>query len=144
MTYVRTIGRGFTFDDPDTMAWLTTVISSIIYLVYYVQMNVDPLQYNTNWLYTYGDIVYFIGACYFICAALRDDNWFWFLPFAGQYRIASGKVQVESTRRLPMHGKPAILITTPCKPCVRRRRIEKTQENRETNFLTSYIQLNRF
>ena len=50
-TYVRTLGRGFTLDDPDTIAWLATTISSIIYLVYNIQINVDPEQYGTNMLY---------------------------------------------------------------------------------------------
>ncbi|CAF0966581.1 unnamed protein product [Didymodactylos carnosus] len=72
-TYTRTLGRGFTLDDPDTI-------------------NVYPDQYGTNYLYTNGDILYFVGACYYIFACLRDDGWFWFMPFAGQYRIASGKL----------------------------------------------------
>ncbi|CAF1405409.1 unnamed protein product [Adineta steineri] len=117
MTYVRTLGRGFTLDDPDTVAWLATTISSIIYMIYNIQINVQPEQYGTNLLYTYGDIVYFVGACYYIFATLRDENWFWFLPLSGQYGVAPGRVQVESTKSLPTYGKPTILITDLCKRC---------------------------
>jgi hypothetical protein len=121
MTYVRTLGRGFTLDDPDTIAWLATTTSSIIYFVYNIQINIYPEQYGTNLLYTYGDIVYFVGACYYLFAELRDDNWFWFLPLSGQYGVAAGRIQIETTKSLPSYGKPIILMTRPCK----RRRILK-------------------
>ena len=114
MTYIRTLGRGFTLDDPDTIAWSATTISSFIYIIYNVQINVSPEQYGTNFLYTYGDIVYFVGSCFYIFAALRDDHWFWFLPLSGQYGVAAGKVQTGSTRSLPIYGKPVILMTRPC------------------------------
>lgn len=113
MTYVRSLGRGFTFDDPDTTAFLTTTASSIIYFVYNVQINIFPEQYGSNLLYQYGDMLYFIGACYYVVAALRDENCFWFLPLAGQYGVAPGRVQVE-TKALPQYGKAAVLITDIC------------------------------
>ncbi|CAF3033736.1 unnamed protein product [Rotaria socialis] len=112
MTYTRTLGRGFTLDDPDVIAFSCTSISSIIYIVYNIQINVDPLQYGTNTLYTYGDIVYFVGACYYIFACLRDDNWFWFLPLSGQYGVAAGRIRVE-TKDLPQIGRPVVLMTDP-------------------------------
>ncbi len=118
MTYIRTLGHGFSLDDPDTIAYLSTTIASIIYFVYNIQINVDPGQYGTNYLYTYADILYFIGACYYIFAALRDDSWFWFLPFAGQYGVAPGRVKTEATKVLPSQGKPIVLMTD---PCIRRR-----------------------
>ena len=121
MTYVRTLGRGFTLDDPDTIAWLATTISSIIYFIYNIQINVQPEQYGTNLLYTYADIVYFVGACYYIFATLRDDNWFWFLPFAGQYRVAPGKIQIETSRALPTYGKPVVLMISPCKRLLKKK-----------------------
>jgi hypothetical protein len=115
MTYTRTLGRGFTLDDPDTIAWAATTISSFVYMVYNIQINVDPEQYGTNTLYTNGDIVYFVGSCYYIFAALRDENWFWFLPVAGQYRVAPGKIHIDTKRPLPIYGKPPILMKLPCK-----------------------------
>ncbi|CAF1258055.1 unnamed protein product [Rotaria magnacalcarata] len=114
MTYTRTLGHGFTLDDPDFIAFSCTSISSIIYIVYNIQINVDPLQYGTNYLYTYGDIVYFVGSCYYIFACLRDDNWFWFLPLSGQYGIAPGRIRVE-TKDLPQIGRPVVLMIDPCR-----------------------------
>jgi len=115
MTYIRTPGRGFTLDDPDTIAWLSTTISSIIYFIYNIQINLHPEQYETNYLYTYGDILYFVGACYYIFAALRDDNWFWFMPVTGQYGIATGRAKFDSNEPLPRFGKTPVLMISPCK-----------------------------
>jgi len=125
LTYIRTLGRGFTLDDPDTIAWLATSISSVIYMVYNIQINVQPEQYGTNFLYTYGDIVYFVGSCFYIFAALRDENCFWFLPVSGQYGIAPGRIEIETNRSLPAFGKPPILMTRLCKPCQRKNEIKK-------------------
>ena len=118
MTYTRCLGRGFTFDDPDTTAYLTTVISSFIYLLYNIQINCIPEQYGNNLLYKYGDVLYFIGACYYILAALRDENCFWFLPVAGQYGIAVEQIQTRG-KILPQYGKSPVLITNIC--CTRQR-----------------------
>jgi hypothetical protein len=115
MTYIRTLGHGFSLDDPDTIAYLSTTIASIIYFIYNIQINAHPEQYGTNYLYTYGDILYFIGACYYIFAALRDDHWFWFLPMCGQYRVAPGKIHIETTKILPSSGKPIRLMIDPCR-----------------------------
>lgn len=129
MTYVRTPGRGFTLDDPDTIAWLCTTISSIIYIVYNTTVLVHPEQYGTNFLYTYADILYFIGACFYVFAALRDENWFWFLPVTDQYGIASGRVKIECEKPLPRFGKPPVLITSPCRKCVQRKNVVKNKDN---------------
>ncbi len=129
MTYIRTLGRGFTLDDPDTVAWLATTISSFIYIVYNIQINVSPEQYGSNYLYTYGDIVYFVGSCFYVFAVLRDDHWFWFLPMAGQYGVAPGRIQIESTKSLPEFGKPVILMTRPCKR--RRAKIEISKKQQQ-------------
>ncbi|CAF3907685.1 unnamed protein product, partial [Rotaria sordida] len=110
MTYTRTIGRGFTFDDPDTMAYLATTSNTFMYFVYNLQMNIHPERYGTNLLYIYADILGFIGSVYYIFAALRDDSWFWFLPLAGQYGVAAGRVRIE-TKDLPKYGLTNILIT---------------------------------
>ena len=129
MTYIRTPGRGFTMDDPDTIAFTSTTIASIIYFIYNIQINVSPEQYGTNFLYTYGDILYFIGSCYYIFATLRDDHWFWFLPLAGQYGVAPGRVQIETTKILPAYGKPTVLMTDPCM----RRRGNDTMQQKDGN-----------
>ena len=61
-TYTRTIGRGYTLDDPDTIAYILTTLSSFIYITYNIQIITDVTQYGTNTIYYYGDIIYFIGA----------------------------------------------------------------------------------
>ena len=123
LTYIRTLGRGFSLDDPDTIAYLCTTIASIIYLVYNIQINVYPEEYGSNYLYVDGDILYLVSACFYIFATLRYDLWFWFLPMSGQYGIAAGKIQVETRKVLPSYGKPSILITDLCQ----RRRVETKQ-----------------
>ena len=114
MTYIRALGRGFTFDDPDIIAFLTTTTSSVIYVVYNIQINLFPEQYGSNVLFKYADVLYFIGACYYVLAGLRDENCFWFLPLAGQYGVAPGRVQVD-TKVLPQLGKSPVLITDVCR-----------------------------
>ena len=129
MTYIRTLGRGFTLDDPDIIAMLTTTTASIMYFVYNIQVNVQPEQYATNYLYSYADILYFIGAVYYLLASLRDDHWFWYLPLAGQYRVAAGKVEIDTTKTLPSYGKPPILVTNLC-----RRKVQSGSQVRYRTF----------
>ncbi|UJR32329.1 hypothetical protein I4U23_019793 [Adineta vaga] len=124
MTYTRTLGRGFTLDDPDTMGYLTTTSNTLIYLVYNIQINIYPETYGSNQIFTYADILGFIGSIYYIFGTLRDENWFWFLPLAGQYGIAAGRIHVD-TRTLPKFGNPNILITDLC-----RRRKVNTEKNK--------------
>jgi hypothetical protein len=124
-TYTRTFGRGFTFDDPDTMGYLTTTSNTLIYLVYNIQINVHPEQYGINQLFNYADVLGFIGSIYYIFGTLRDENWFWFLPLAGQYGIAAGRIHTE-TRVLPKFGHDSILITDIC-----RCRKVRTEDNKQ-------------
>lgn len=46
--------------------------------------------------------IYFypLSACYRMTVALRNDGWFWFLPLADQYKIASGKVEIVTEKDL--------------------------------------------
>lgn len=113
MTYTRTLGRGFTLDDPDTVAYLTTTTNTIMYFVYNLQMNLHPEQYGTNLLFVYADVLGFIGAFYYLMSSLRDENWFWFLPLAGQYGVAAGRIHVQ-TKSLPQFGRESVLITDIC------------------------------
>ena len=124
LTYTRILGRGYTFDDPDVMSCIAIVTSAIIYIVYNVQLNVVPQDYETNMLYKVGDIAGFIEACFCVFACLRDDNWFWFLPLAGQYGVALGRVQVE-TKILPQFGKTPILLNQLCRKSTERERDQK-------------------
>lgn len=43
---------------------------------------------------------YSLSACYRMTVALRNDGWFWFLPLADQYKIASGKVEIVTEKEL--------------------------------------------
>ena len=38
----------------------------------------------TNYLYTYGDIVYFLSAVFYVLGAMRDCGWFFWMPLAGR------------------------------------------------------------
>ncbi|CAF4004540.1 unnamed protein product [Adineta steineri] len=140
MTYTRALGRGFTLDDPDTMGYLTTTSNTLIYLVYNIQINIHPEQYGINQIFTYGDILGFIGSVYYIFGTLRDDNWFWFLPVAGQYGIAAGRIHTV-TRILPKFGHPDILITDICRRQQIRIEDDKHYNNNNINIdiITSYF-----
>lgn len=129
MTYTRIFGRGYTLDDPDLISCLSMVINSIIYIIYNIQINVSPEYYETNMLYKFGDIVEFVSACFCIFSSLRDDGWFWFLPVAGQYGIALGRVHVE-TKILPLFGKTPILLTSMCR---QRMNIKQSQKYLNNN-----------
>lgn len=79
-----TIGRGFTFDDPDLWANITIDIGAIYYLYYNVSLFVNHFDnYDTNFVYETGDIYYFINSVIYTIAALRDCGAFWYLPTAG-------------------------------------------------------------
>ena len=106
-TYTRTIGRGYTLDDPDTVAYTLTTLSSFIYITYNIQILIDPEQYESNTIYTNGDIVYFVGAVFYLLANLRDDGWLWWTAVSGQYGIAAGKVQTGKSVQV---GLPHLLI----------------------------------
>jgi hypothetical protein len=142
LTYIRTLGHGFSLDDPDTIAYLSTTIASIIYFVYNIQINIDPTQYDTNYLYTNADILYFLGACYYIFAALRDDGWFWFLPFCGQYGVAAGRIQIKTKKVLPTYGKPPILMIDPCRRRGKENDVEKRKQdasNANNDIIITYL-----
>jgi hypothetical protein len=133
MTYTRTLGRGFTFDDPDTIAYLTTTTNTFIYLIYNIQMNVYPEQYGTNQIFIYADILGFIGSIYYIFGTLRDENWFWFLPLAGQYGIAAGRIHID-TRTLPQFGNPEMRIIDIC-----RQRKNQIKDNKQADIMKTYF-----
>ena len=118
-TYTRALGRGFTLEDPDTVAYTLTTLSSFIYIAYNIQILMNPDQYGTNDLYYNGDIIYSIGAIFYLWANLRDDGWLWWMPVAGQYGVAAGKIQSGKPIRA---GLPHILMggNEPCMRCLRK------------------------
>ncbi|CAF0721926.1 unnamed protein product [Didymodactylos carnosus] len=137
-TYTRTLGRGFTLDDPDTMGNLCTTTASFIYITYNIQLNIHPEKYGLNTLYTKGDIFYFIGACYFLFGCLRDDNWFWFFPLAGQYGIASGKLNDSVNVQKPIQQGLEPLLITDVLCCRKRQNNLSKQQIVEENKASTY------
>ncbi|CAF1931857.1 unnamed protein product [Rotaria magnacalcarata] len=117
-TYTRAICRGFTFDDPDTIAYTLTTLSSFIYITYNIQILQYPHMYGSNYIYTNGDIIYFVGAFFYLWANLRDDGWLWWLPVGGQYGLAAGRIQTGKPVKV---GLPHLLIGggDPCASCCR-------------------------
>ncbi|CAF2502390.1 unnamed protein product [Rotaria sp. Silwood2] len=114
-TYTRTICRGFTLDDPDTVAYTFTTLSSFIYITYNIQILQNPEEYGTNELYINGDLTYFVGCIFYLWANFRDDGWLWWMPFAGQYGVAAGRIQTEKPIVI---GLPHLLIGGP-EPIIR-------------------------
>jgi hypothetical protein len=118
-TYTRAIGRGYTLDDPDTVAYILTTLSSFIYITYNIQILMHPEDYGENTIYYNGDIIYFVGSVFYLWANLRDDGWLWWIPVAGQYGIAAGRIQ---TGKPVKAGLSHLLMggNEPCTRCCRR------------------------
>lgn len=76
ITHVRGRGRGLTFDDPDLSANLLIVVPSLVYIVYAHQTRDGGDEYSYNKLYQVADVMYFVGAVFYVLCALRDDGWF--------------------------------------------------------------------
>ena len=140
MTYTRTLGRGFTLDDPDVIAFSATTTAAIVYVVYSIQIYVHPEEYNDNLLYNCGDIIYFLGACYYVFAAMRDQNCFWFLPFTGQYGVAPGRVLVD-TKVLPRVGQPVVTMTDCCRqrPKKQPEKAKQKEMNYDSDIITTCL-----
>ena len=114
-TYTRTIGRGYSLDDPDTIAYTLTTVSSFIYITYNIQILVNPEEYGQNSIYYYGDVIYSAGAFFYLWANLRDDGWLWWLPVAGQYGIAPGTIRTDK----PVKTGLSHLLIGGSEPCTR-------------------------
>lgn len=79
------LGRGWTFDDPDFSASLITLIASFIYLAYSTNVYMDPSTYDSDTLYIVADIMYFVGAIFYLLAVLRDKGSLWCFPVGGTW-----------------------------------------------------------
>lgn len=89
-----------TFDDPDLSANITIAAAAIIYFVYNCQVVSDYSQYESNELYKLGDQIYLLNSVLYFLAALRDCDWFWFLPKFGRYRTVTEIMKEESEVRM--------------------------------------------
>jgi len=131
-TYTRTIGRGYTLDDPDAVAFTLTTLSSFVYITYNIQVITDVSQYGTNLLYVSGDLMYFTGSIFYILANLRDDGWLWWIPVAGQYNVAVGRMQTE--RPVQVGLNPMLMGGSKISQCCNCRNTEvHSEKNQENN-----------
>jgi len=78
LTYRRTLGRGYTFDDPDIWANITIWAGTLTYVVYNCQIVNDRSEYGTNVLYVTADWIFFVNSLVYIICSLRDAGWFYF------------------------------------------------------------------
>jgi uncharacterized membrane protein YgcG len=79
-----TIGRGFTFDDPDMWANVTLLIAAYHYFKYNVIVYMDTNEYDTNFLFVKGDFYYALNALLYTICSMRDNDFFWFMPTNGR------------------------------------------------------------
>jgi len=94
-TYQRVAGRGWTFDDPDMWSNVSIITPAVIYIVYNVQMQLDPSQYGVNFLYVIADKIYMFNAIAYFIASLRDVGWFWFMPTSGRWPVSWRRKQID-------------------------------------------------
>lgn len=102
-TYPRKLGRGWSLDDPDFVANMMTLLPSFVYIAYNAQILSDVSQYGTNFLYVSGDIIYTVGAIFYLIAALRDDGWLWFMPLAGQLSCCRPALNADDIPMPPLN-----------------------------------------
>jgi hypothetical protein len=138
----RTVGRGWTLDDPDSWGNIFIVVPSIYYIAYNIQILSNPADYCCNDVYKTGDNLYLLGAVFYLIAALRDDGLFRCLPAGGvcsygcdartpldplgnenAYLSKSARLRVERDGHMPRRyvcGLPPI-SAWPCFACCLRR-----------------------
>jgi len=91
LTHERGPGRGLSPWDVDLWNQLLLVASSVVYLAYNVQISRrqnegwdgvhnDGLNYSHNKLFETGDVMYFVGAVLYLASAMRDCDFFFWLP----------------------------------------------------------------
>jgi len=96
MTYPRIPGRGWTFDDPDIWANLSIITPGVIYVVYNVQLQLNPYVYGDNFLFVYADKLYMANALMYFLCSMRDVGWFWFMPTAGSFPFGKQSKSINS------------------------------------------------
>jgi len=79
VTHPRGPGRGFTLDDPELISLALIFSPSVIHMVYYVRVLSDPsslLLGATSQLYLRANLLFFIGAFFYVAVSLRDEGVF--------------------------------------------------------------------
>jgi hypothetical protein len=69
--------------DPELHSALLLVVGSVIYIIYYYQVDTYPDHYDTNMLWETGDIIYFIGALLYLTSAMKLCGCFYFVTLPG-------------------------------------------------------------
>lgn len=83
VSYLRTKGRGLTWQDPDAYATALNVTASVMYVVYNAQILEDRPSYATNKLYIKADVVFCVSAIFYFFGSLRDCGFLSIIPLPG-------------------------------------------------------------
>lgn len=83
-------GRGLFLTDVELWAQVTIVVGGVVYVVYNVQILLDPSKYGDYLMYMKADWIYLLNAWLYVMAGSRDRGWCGFL----------GDSQDESKRKL--------------------------------------------
>ena len=82
-THEHAPGRGLTLDDPEFLALIFVLVPSILYVVYYASVVVDPMNFRNfrinqaiNAVFESGDVLYFLGAFMYAVTSFRDSGFF--------------------------------------------------------------------
>lgn len=67
--------------DPELYSAILLVIGSIVYIVYYLQVDEYPNHYDTNMLWEVGDVIYFIGAVLYLISSMKLCGCFYFVTW---------------------------------------------------------------
>ena len=100
LAHVPGPGRGLTGWDVDLWAALLLIASNAVYVTYSAQVlaaedvgwwgvHHDSTNFYLNELNRVGDAMYFVGACLYFTAALRDVGFWWWLPLPFYPKLAS-------------------------------------------------------
>ena len=88
-----TANRGWTLDDPDIWALITTFASGISYLID------SSMLYKTEYENTYldnGNNFLIISSTLYIITSLRDSDFLWFMPYWGNFLSLDKLLQEEN------------------------------------------------
>jgi hypothetical protein len=82
-THVRAPYRGLSPFDVDVYSQILLIAPSIIYVVYNATVLHYPPDYEDDFLYVKADVVFFVGSVLYMLGALRDLDFFFWLPWPG-------------------------------------------------------------
>jgi hypothetical protein len=69
----------------------------------------DYNEYETNTLFESGDQVYLLNSIFYATCALRDCDFFWFMPEFGVYRTV-GEIMSESSEDMKVRAVPTLML----------------------------------